>query len=272
MAEEWRAGVLGEIVRDVRETLASRKRETPLAVLEARLKECGPPHDFAAALKLSPKVLGARWRIIAEIKRASPSRGTIRADLDPEAVARMYEANGAVAVSVLTEPRFFRGDVGFLSTVRRAVDLPVLRKDFIFDPYQVYEARAWGADAFLLIVAMLDSPLLEELIGLGRGLGMEALVEVHDQEELARALDVDCRVIGINNRNLADFTVDLNTTVELSRRIPGGKVVVSESGIKTQDDLLRLEREGVSAFLVGESLLSEGDVGENLRRLNGRGA
>lgn len=264
--------MLAKIVREVKETLALRKRETPLAALEAGLEQAEPPRDFVAMLRVPPEVLGIRWRIIAEIKRASPTRGRIRADLDPDAVARIYQANGAVALSVLTEPRFFHGDIGFLSVVRHAVDLPVLRKDFIFDPYQVYEARAWGADAFLLIVAIVGGSLLKELIALGRELGMEALVEVHDQKEVDRALEADCQVIGINNRNLADFTVDLDTTVQLSRRVPSGKVIVSESGIKAPDDILRLEKEGVSAFLVGEALLSEGDIGDNLRRLNGRAA
>lgn len=264
------AGILERIVRDVKEALVLRKREMPLAAVVARSKCSPPPRDFAASLIRPREELGARWRIIAEIKRASPTRGIIRADLDPQAVARIYEANGAVAISVLTEPLHFRGDIQSLRLVRDSTDLPVLRKDFIFDHHQVYEARAYGADAFLLIVAILDDPSLKELMATGRELGMEPLVEVHDEEELERALHADCRVVGINNRNLADFSVNLGTTVELSRRVPSGKIVVSESGIRTPEDIIRLEKEGVSAFLVGEALLRDGDIGENLRRVNGR--
>lgn len=219
----------------------------------------GPARDFIGAVK------GDGVRIIAELKKASPSKGVIREDFDPVRIAGIYERNGAAAISVLTEVAYFRGSIEHLKEVRRSVSLPVLRKDFILDPYQVYESRAAGADCILLIVGILAGPVLKEMIGLSRALGMAALVEVHTEDELSKALDSGARVIGINNRDLKTFTTDIDTTIELAGKVPPGLVKVSESGIKTAEDILRLSAVGVDAFLIGEALLIETDIAGKLK-------
>ena len=254
--------ILDKIVASTREALAERKR--PLAELDEMMARQSPPRDFAAALS------GKGIRLIAEVKRASPSKGDLSPDLDASSLARTYRAAGAAAISVLTEAEHFKGSLDDLAAVRQAVDLPLLRKDFILDPYQVYEARARGADAVLLIAAILSDADMLSLLEETRFMGMEALVEVHSQKELRRALAVGPRVVGINNRNLADFSVDLETTLKLRPLIPGGVMVVSESGIHSREDVLRLEQAGVHAILVGEALVTSPDPAAKIAQLLGR--
>jgi indole-3-glycerol phosphate synthase len=256
--------ILTGIVDYHRRHLPLVQRRASLKALEARIEAAPPPKDFAAALRRDG--IG----IIAEVKKASPSAGLLKARLSPRRLARRYAAAGAAAISVLTEPRFFRGSLSDLQAVRSAFGEdgaaggssgpPLLRKDFLFDPYQVYQARAFGADALLLIVAVLDDPTLRYLLSLTHDLGMEALVEVHDAEETERALEAGARVIGINNRDLRDFTVDLETTARLQALIPRDRVVVSESGIKNATDMRRLQEWGVNAALIGEALVTAASV------------
>jgi len=252
---------LDEIVDHKRIELVERKQERPLEVLEAEAYAAFPPRDVVAALR-TPGV-----SLIAEVKRASPSKGLLYPNLDPAGLAHTYEDSGAAAISVLTDQRFFQGSLDDLRLVRRAVDVPVLRKDFVLDPYHVYEARAAGADLVLLIVAILSDRDLEMLYGLVRDLDMSALIEVHGEEELARALAVGPRIIGINNRDLHTFTVDLGTTERLRPQVPSDVVLVSESGIHTTDDVERLAALGADAMLVGESLVKARDVGTHVREL-----
>ncbi len=253
--------VLDDIVAAVRKALEARKAAAPPAEIERRARNQPPPLDFAAALR------GDDIRIIAEIKKASPSKGVIRHDFDPVAVARLYEKGGAAAISVLTEKDYFQGSLENLRAVRDAVKLPLLRKDFIFDPYQVYEARAYGADAVLLIAAILVPRQLQELLGLSRSLGMACLVEVHDRPELAAALDSGARIIGINNRNLKTFKVDLAITGQLRPLVPRDRIVVSESGIHRREDMAKLAAWGVPAVLVGEALMSAPCISAKLKEL-----
>jgi indole-3-glycerol phosphate synthase len=225
-----------------------------------------PPLDFASALR------GETVKLIAEVKKASPSKGVIRSDFDPVDIARIYAENGASAISVLTESKHFQGGLDYLKDIRDALGSdgpPLLRKDFIFDPYQVYESRAYGADAVLLIVAILGSEGLKELLELSHQLGMQCLLEVHNEAELEIALKSGAGVIGINNRDLTDFSVDLDTTGRLRPLIPSDRVVVSESGIKDSNDMERLGRWGVDAALVGEALMSVPDIGAGVRELLG---
>jgi indole-3-glycerol phosphate synthase len=193
----------------------------------------------------------------------------IRPDFDPVAIAEIYEANGAACLSVLTDERFFLGSLAYLTEIRRYVRLPLLRKDFVCDPYQLYEARAGGADAVLLIAAMLDLAQLRDFTALARDLGLDILLEVHDEQELDTALQVNCELVGINNRDLRTFVTDLSTTERLAKIVPGNRLIVAESGIHTRTDVIRLQRAGARAFLVGESLMREGDIGEKLRVLLG---
>lgn len=255
--------ILNQIVADVRRGLARRKQQTPLEELKRLAGNHGASRDFEGTL----------WeegvQIIAEIKRASPSRGWLCSDLDVTTLARSYAHGGAAAISVLTEPNWFKGDLADLTIARRATDLPLLYKGFILDAYQVYEARAFGADAILLITSLLSLSELSTLIGLARGLGMQALVEVHSEPELREALDAKVNLIGINNRNLADFSVDLGTTLKLCPLIPPDITVVSESGIKSYADILTLEASGINAVLVGEILVSSPEPEAKLRELRG---
>ncbi len=246
--------LLDEIMAWKREEVAKAKRQRPLAELRALATTVPRPLDFTEALR-QPGV-----RLIAEIKRASPSKGLLCHDFDPEALARTYVQNGAAAISVLTDARFFQGKLEYLTRVKETVTrlqarVPVLRKDFIFDPYQVWEARVAGADALLLIVAVLGDRALRELLAETRNLGMEALVEVHNEQELARALAAGARIIGINNRDLRTFQVDLDVTERLRPLIPSDILVVGESGIRSAEDVKRLAAVGVDAILVGESLV-----------------
>jgi len=251
--------ILREILDRKREEVARRRREVPLARLRTEAAQAPPPRDFVAALS------GPHLALIAEVKRASPSKGLLRADFDPVDLARRYEANGAAAISILTDGPFFQGSLEHLRAVRRQVRLPLLRKDFILDPYQVYEARAAGADALLLIVAALDDATLQALYRLTRRLGMAALVEVHDEAELARALRIGPRLVGINNRDLRTFRVDLGTTARLRPQVPREVLLVAESGIGGRSDAEELAAVGADAILVGEALVRAADPGRKVR-------
>jgi len=256
-----RATILDRILDWKRVEVAAQKRTSPLSAVREAALAAPPPRDLAAALR-APGV-----SLIAEIKRASPSRGLLHPDLDPAVQAAAYERHGAAAISVLTDERFFRGTLDDLRAVRHTVDLPVLRKEFVLDAYQVYQARAAGADALLLIVAALNDAELRSLYALAYELGMAALVEVHDTAELERALTLAPRILGINNRNLHTFEVSLDVTARLSSRVPPETVLVAESGIHTAADVERLAALGVHGMLVGESLVRAPDVGAKIREL-----
>jgi indole-3-glycerol phosphate synthase len=267
--------ILDRIVAACRAAVRDRKSVLPLAALRVSARKADPPRDFAAALcrqggqaRHSGQACDA-LNVIAELKKASPSRGVLRESYDPAALARECEQGGAAAISVLTEEQFFQGSLAHLRAARQSVRLPLLCKDFIFDPWQVWEARAAGADSFLLIVAILDDAALRELLALGRELGMEPLVEVHTREELARALDAGARILGVNNRDLRSFEVRLETSLELVELVPDGCIAVSESGLRSHEDLVRLCRAGFDAFLVGEHLMQSPDPGAALRVLLG---
>jgi indole-3-glycerol phosphate synthase len=238
------------------------KRRLPLAKVEKQALKQPPPKEFAAALK------GECIKLIAEVKKASPSKGLIASNFDPVNTARIYSDNGAAAISVLTESKYFLGNLSFLNNIRNAlgeVRPPLLRKDFLFDPYQIIESRAHGADALLLIVAILQPRELRELINMTHSLGMEALIEVHNEQELDTALNCEAQIIGINNRDLTTFEVDLGTTERLSQKIPRDKTLVSESGIKTRTDIDRLLKCGVNAVLIGEALMSSTDIATRMQ-------
>ena len=255
--------ILDDIVAAKRRELALQKEAVPLDALQQQAAEQPRP------LNLSGALMGGGIRLIAEVKKASPSRGLLCPDFDPVRLAGTYAANGAAAISVLTDPRF-QGELDHLTLVKTSgasQRAPVLRKDFLFDPYQVYEARAIGADTYLLIVAILSASQLGELLALGRELGMDALVEIHDEEELQVAIDAGAEVVGINNRDLRTFNTDLATTEGLAPLVPGDKVIVSESGIFTQEHLQRLGRLGVNAVLVGEALVTAPDTAAKVREL-----
>jgi indole-3-glycerol phosphate synthase len=258
--------ILTQIVAAKRQEIERAKAAVPLATLEAQFTRLSPPRDFLAALRDPPGV-----RIIAEVKRASPSAGAIRADADVVAVARAYEQHGAACVSVLTDGPFFGGSLGDLRAVRAAVSLPLLRKDFLLDRYQVLEARAAGADAVLLIAEILDDDMLAELLAAAHDLGMTALVECYEPANVPRVVASGARLIGINNRNLHTFATDLDHTRRLAPLVPADRVLVSESGIRTRADVERLTAAGVKAILVGETLMRSGDVGGTMRELIGGG-
>ena len=258
--------ILDEIVAAKRQELAEQKHAVPLDALQQTVE--GQPRP----LNLSGALMGGGVRLIAEVKKASPSRGLLCPDFDPVRLADTYAANGAAAISVLTDPRF-QGEVDDLARIKTTATsrrLPVLRKDFIFDPYQVYEARAAGADALLLIAAVLSPGEMEELLELSHRLWMQCLVEVHDENELQAALDAGAEIIGINNRDLRTFTTDLAVTRRLSPLVPRGKLIVSESGISAPDDLWELARHRVNAVLVGEAIVTAPDVGAKVRELTGQ--
>jgi len=260
--------ILDSIVAHKRKELAVWKATVPQGRIEEAAIQQTPPLDFAA---------GLRWpgvSLIAEVKRASPSRGLLRPELDPGQLAVTYVEGGAAAISVLTDERFFQGSLSDLEAVKNALGragrkAPVLCKDFFLDAYQVYQARAYGADAILLIVAILETEDLADLLALTRELGMEALIEVHCEEELDRVFPLGPSIIGSNNRNLQDFSVDLATTLHLQPHIPHSAILVSESGIHCRADVERLERAGVDAILVGEALVTAGDVVGKIRELSG---
>ncbi len=254
--------ILDSIVEHKRAELARQKRYNSVTAWELQIGTLPPARDFHAALAKKPGP-----RIIAEVKKASPSRGVIRRDFEPVSIARSYESAGASAISVLTDQKFFQGHPGYLAMVKEATRLPVLRKDFLIDAWQIYESRAIGADAILLIVALLSGSQLSEYLDLAHKLGMHCLVEVHDEEELEIALGTSARIIGVNNRDLRSFTVDLDTTARMVPLIPDDRLLVSESGIHTREDIESLGEIGVDAVLIGEALMSAPDPGAMLKQL-----
>jgi indole-3-glycerol phosphate synthase len=257
--------ILEQILRDKADEVAERRRRRPLAELQRMVQDLPPARDFLAAVRDDNATSEIPPRVIAEVKKASPSRGVIRPDFDPVAIAQTYAANGAAALSILTDAKYFQGELCFLEDISKAVTLPLLRKDFTVDAYQVYESRVAHADALLLIVAALQIGPLEDFLSLARELGMAALLEVHTVEDLERSLPLHPHLIGINNRDLRTFQTDIETTLRLLPSIPSDVVVVSESGINTAADVMRLRENGVHAFLIGESLMRAPDPGVKLR-------
>jgi len=256
--------IFEQIFEAKRADVAQLKMAIPIDELKKMVQDSPPCRDFKGALT------GRECAVIAEVKFRSPSKGLLRTDLDPVIIAESYERNGAAAISVLTDQAFFGGEKSYLKSIRHAVGLPLLRKDFIIDPWQIYESKTLGADAILLIVAMLGDEQLREYLELAGMLGLAALVEVHDRQELERALAANAEIIGINNRNLKNFITDLNTSLELIASIPGDRVVVTESGIRSRYDIRRMMSAGISAFLIGETLMTAPDIGEKLRELLGK--
>ena len=257
--------VLRRIIRHKAREVSERAERTPLRVLGERAEAQAAPRGFAAALR--SRIAAGEPAVIAELKKASPSKGVLRADFDPDRIARDYAAGGAAALSVLTDETFFQGADRHLAQARSASGLPVLRKDFVIDAYQVYEARALGADCILLIVAALGDAHLNELAGLAGHLGMDVLVEVHDAAELERAAHLESLLLGINNRDLRTFNTTLDTTLDLLDRIPAGRTVITESGIRTRTDVARMRAAGVHGFLVGEAFMRAERPGTRLREL-----
>jgi len=252
--------MLDKIIKDKKAEVEQRKKDMPVSALMERIAG-KKPLDFALAIK------GNGIRLITEVKKASPSKGLLCPDFDPVELAKTYAQSGADAISVLTEGKYFQGSIDHLAAIREKVSIPLLRKDFIFDHYQVYEAAAFGADALLLIVAVLSQGQLEELMALTRNLGLSCLVEVHNEEDLNKALPSGAEIIGINNRDLKTFTVDINTTRRLRPLIPQERTVVSESGIRSRSDIEKLKDWEVNAALIGEALVTAGDIPNKMREL-----
>jgi indole-3-glycerol phosphate synthase len=263
---EARMAVLDEILEGKRSEIKQRQSGLSLPELKSRVKDLPSARSFLILLKDNSKT-----RIIAEIKKASPSAGIIRQEFYPDKIAQSYYAGGAAAISILTEENFFHGSINYLSQVKGTVPLPVIRKDFVIHPYQVYESRYYGADALLLIATILGTEELKDLVGLCLDIGLEPLVEVHSQPDLDKALATPATLIGINNRNLLTMRIDLSTTQSLLKAIPSTKTIISESGIKTREDIVRLESWGIKAFLIGEVLMQAGDIKNKLQELLGQG-
>jgi len=257
--------ILQRILAVKAEEVAAAQAVLPLALLKAQAREAAPARDFAGALRA--KIAAGRAAVIAEVKKASPSKGVLREQFDPAAIAASYERHGAACLSVLTDRQFFQGALDDLKAARGACALPVLRKDFMVDPYQVYEARAAGADCILLIVAALEPGRMAELEGIALELGMAVLVEVHDGSELDAALRLRTPLLGINNRNLRTFETTLDTTLGLLGRVPPDRLVITESGILKPEDVQRMRARQVHGFLVGEAFMRAADPGAELRRL-----
>ncbi len=256
--------VLEKICADKLEHIAAKKSETPQSALEWMINTTAPTRGFINALKSKSPAL------IAEVKKASPSKGIIRKDFDPVEIAKIYEDNGAACLSVLTDEPYFQGKDEYLVAVRKAVNIPILRKDFMLDPYQVFEARAMGADCILLIMAALSDEQTKELYDLATSLSLDTLFEVHDEEELHRALALSPKMVGVNNRNLKTLEVSLNTGLNLAGKIPSDILAVAESGIENHDTLKSFATAGYSAFLIGESLMRQPDIGLATRNILGR--
>jgi len=257
--------ILKKILNRKREEVTERSAKVSVLELQARIASSPPVRGFVNAIETT--IEQGKPAVIAEIKKASPSKGVIREDFDPIAIARSYAKGGATCLSVLTDVDFFQGADAYLQQARDACSLPVIRKDFIIDPYQVYESRTIGADCILLIVAALDDASLHQLSSLAQELGMDALVEVHDEEELQRALKLNAKLIGINNRNLRTFEVSLNTTIDLLSQIPADRIVVTESAIHSQEDVVLMRQHKVNSFLVGEAFMRAEDPGAKLAEL-----
>lgn len=257
--------ILDEIIAYKKQELIDTKRRVPLSELKAKACDADVSRGFERALSKGDGI-----KLIAELKKASPSRGVIREDFDPVDIAKTYARSGAACLSVLTEQKYFQGKLEYLPDIRKAVALPLLRKDFIIDDYQIFEARAAGADAVLLIAACLERRQMEDFINMARELSLDVLVESHTYKELDRALLAGASLVGINNRDLRSFTVSLQTTLDLLKDIPEDRTVVSESGIKTRDDVMKLQQACVDAILVGESLMREKDIGKKVKELLGK--
>ncbi|HJP19445.1 MAG TPA: indole-3-glycerol phosphate synthase TrpC [Nitrospinota bacterium] len=255
--------ILNKIIEEKRKELKHSKSSASLKEIRKRIGDAGNNRGFKKSLE------NDSINIIAEIKKASPSKGIIREDFNPVEIAKIYQDNAAVAISVLTDKKYFQGDIEYLNQIRKNVSLPLLRKDFILDEYQLYEAKVFGADAVLLIAAVLDKNQLTEYMELSKEIGLENLVEVHSFKDLEKAMYCEAEIIGINNRDLQTFEVSLKTTLDMAKEIPENKVIVSESGINSHDDILELQKNGVNAFLIGEALMKEKDIGKKLKELIG---
>lgn len=258
--------ILNTIVLHKREEVIAAKLHTPLAELKARIADLEDlPRGFERHLQ---EASTSGWTpIIAEVKKGSPSKGVIRPDFDPMDIASTYQENGATCLSILTDEKFFMGHISYLALIRETVSLPLLRKDFICDPYQIYESRVAGADAILLIAAMLDLQQLQDFHAIALENHLDVLLEVHNEAEMETALMTDCKLIGVNNRDLHTFITDLGTTGRLASMLPSNRLLVSESGINCRADIIRLEKEGAKAFLIGESIIREDDIGAKLQEL-----
>ncbi len=257
--------ILDDIIAYKKEELIQSERHVPFAEVRAKALDAESVRGFGKVLSEGHDI-----RLIAEVKKASPSKGVIREDFHPVEIAKVYADSGAACLSVLTEGKYFQGKLEYLGAIRKAVGLPLLRKDFIIDEYQIFEARAAGADAILLIAACLERQQIEDLLGVARELGLDVLVESHTYKELDKSLLAGASLVGINNRDLSSFTVDLQTTLDLLKDIPDDRIVVSESGIKSRHDVLKLQQAGADAVLVGESLMREKDIGKKVKELLGK--